>query len=229
MKKKKLRPGALALRNIKQHKKQYTAMAAGIILALVFASGFLYFFYCYRASAEILRGEEYGLEDCIIMHTNEKAVDDLQAQGMLINALNDFESRMDYRYVPGVEQFLDELRAGDYPAAIVTSSNRDKMRNVYRAHPEIKSLFTHIFTGEDFTRSKPAPDCYLLGMEVFGTLPERTFIFEDSFNGLQAAKDSGGKVIALATTNSRQDVSPYADLVIDDFVGMSLPLLFQML
>ena len=83
MKKKKLRPGALALRNIKQHKKQYTAMAAGIILALVFASGFLYFFYCYRASAEILRGEEYGLEDCIIMHTNEKAVDDLQAQGMM--------------------------------------------------------------------------------------------------------------------------------------------------
>lgn len=155
--------------------------------------------------------------------------DDLQAQGMLTNALNDFESRMDYRYVPGVEQFLEELRAGDYPAAIVTSSNRDKMRNVYRAHPEIKSLFTHIFTGEDFTRSKPAPDCYLLGMEVFGTLPERTFIFEDSFNGLQAAKDSGGKVIALATTNSRQDVSPYADLVIDDFVGMSLPLLFQMM
>ena len=83
MKKKKLRPGALALRNIKQHKKQYAAMAAGIILALVFASGFLYFFYCYRASAEILRGEEYGLEDCIIMHTNEKAVDDLQAQGMM--------------------------------------------------------------------------------------------------------------------------------------------------
>ena len=143
--------------------------------------------------------------------------------------LYDFEAGMKFEYIPGAYEFLVYLKDRGYPTAIVTSSNRDKMRNVYRAHPEIKSLFTHIFTGEDFTRSKPAPDCYLLGMEVFGTLPERTFIFEDSFNGLQAAKDSGGKVIALATTNSRQDVSPYADLVIDDFVGMSLPLLFQML
>ena len=155
--------------------------------------------------------------------------DNLPLQKEIRDRLYRLEREMDYRYVPGVEAFLSELKSAGYPAAVVTSSNRDKMRNVYRAHPEIKSLFTHIFTGEDFIRSKPAPDCYLLGMEVFGTLPERTFIFEDSFNGLQAAKDSGGKVIALATTNSRQDVSPYADLVIDDFVGMSLPLLFQML
>lgn len=144
-------------------------------------------------------------------------------------ALNDFESRMEYPYVPGVERFLEELRTGGYPAAIVTSSDRSKMRNVYRAHPEIRSLFADIFTAEDFSRSKPAPDCYMLGMEAYGTLPERTFIFEDSFNGLQAAKDSGGKVIALATTNSRSDVSPYAELVIDDFTGLPLPYLLQML
>ena len=83
MNKKKLRPGTLALRNLKRHKRQYAAMVTGIILALVFASGFLYFFYCYRASAEILRNEEYGLEDCIIMHTNEEAIKQLQSQDMI--------------------------------------------------------------------------------------------------------------------------------------------------
>lgn len=83
MNKKKLHPGTLALRNLKRHKRQYAAMVTGIILALVFASGFLYFFYCYRASAEILRNEEYGLEDCIIMHTNEEAIKQLQSQDMI--------------------------------------------------------------------------------------------------------------------------------------------------
>lgn len=83
MAQKMLRPGTLALRNLKRHKKQYAAMVTGIILALVFASGFLYFFYCYRASAEVLRNEEYGLEDCIIMHTNEEAIKQLQSQDMI--------------------------------------------------------------------------------------------------------------------------------------------------
>lgn len=59
-------------------------------------------------------------------------------------------------------------------------------------------------------------------MNVFGTLPGNTFIFEDSFNGLQAAKDSGGNVIALATTNAREDVAPYAGLVIDNFIGLTV-------
>lgn len=83
MAQKMLRPGTLALRNLKRHKRQYAATVTGIILALVFASGFLYFFYCYRASAEILRNEEYGLEDCIIMHTNEEAIKQLQSQDMI--------------------------------------------------------------------------------------------------------------------------------------------------
>ena len=41
-------------------------------------------------------------------------------------------------------------------------------------------------------------------------------------NGLQAAKDSGGNVIALATTNAREDVAPYAGLVIDNFIALTV-------
>ena len=91
--------------------------------------------------------------------------------------LDVFEREMDYSYIPGAEEFLEDLKRRGCPAAIVTSSDRSKMRNVYMAHPEIKSLVTHIFTGEDFTRSKPFPDCYIMGMNVFGTLPGNTFIF----------------------------------------------------
>lgn len=146
---------------------------------------------------------------------NETARKDIQER------LDRYEGEMSYEYVPGVEDFLRALAGNGIPRAIVTSSNRAKMEHVYRVHPEIRDMFTHIFTGEDFTRSKPAPDCYLLGMKTYGTAPEATFIFEDSFSGLQAAKDSGGNVIALATTNSREAVAPYAGLVIDDFKGLA--------
>ena len=148
---------------------------------------------------------------------------DIEAQDSIRDSLYRLEREMDYTYVPGMERFLGELVAGGYGTAIVTSSNRDKMENVYRVHPEIRKMFSRIFTGEDFARSKPAPDCYLLGMEFFGSRPEDTFIFEDSLNGLRSARDSGGNVIALATTCGRDAVAPYSGLVIDDFTGTEVP------
>ena len=42
-------------------------------------------------------------------------------------------------------------------------------------------------------------------MEVFGTTPDTTYVFEDSFNGLKAGMASGATVIGVATTNSREE------------------------
>ena len=146
-------------------------------------------------------------------------------QRELTDGINDFERNMSYEYIPDAKEFIESVAASGMPRAIVTSSNRAKMENVYRARPEILKLFDRIFTGEDFTRSKPAPDCYLKGMEEFGVSAGRTFIFEDSISGLQAAKDSGGNVIGLATTNPENVIAPYAGLVTDDFKGISIEML----
>ena len=135
--------------------------------------------------------------------------------------LNLFEKDMAYEYLPGVQDFLVELRRHNVKIALVTSSNDEKMENVYRTHPEFKEQFDRILTGGMFKRSKPAPDCFLLGMEIFGTVPENSFVFEDSFHGLQAGRSSGAKVIGLATTNSREAIAGKADYIIDDFTGMT--------
>lgn len=153
--------------------------------------------------------------------------DDPAATDSIRSRLDRFESEMDYAYIPGADAFLDEIHRSGQPMAIFTNSNKVKMTNVYRAHPEILRMFKRIFTGEDFPRPKPAPDCYLAGMAFFGTAPEDTFIFEDSFNGLMAARDSGGHVTALATTNPHEAVAPYAGLVIDDFRGFGLEKLYD--
>lgn len=140
-----------------------------------------------------------------------------ELQEKITGALDRFEREMPYDFIPGAMEFIRDIKEKGIPVAVVTSSNRKKMENVYAKHPGFKGIFDRIFTGEDFTRSKPAPDCYLLGMKALGAEPRSTVIFEDSFSGLRAAKDSGGYVVGLATTNSREDVAEFADLVIDDF------------
>ena len=128
---------------------------------------------------------------------------------------------MSYEYIPGVEAFIADLREHGAKIAVVTSSNEEKMQNVYNAHPEFKGMVDRILTGEMFARSKPAPDCFLLGMEIFEATPENSYVFEDSFHGLQAGMTSGATVIGLATTNSREAITGKAHYIIDDFTGMT--------
>lgn len=144
-----------------------------------------------------------------------------EVQQEITDGLNVYEKEMSYDYIPGVEAFIADLRKHGAKIAVVTSSNEEKMQNVYNAHPEFKGMVDRILTGEMFAHSKPAPDCFLLGMEIFGTSSENTYVFEDSFHGLQAGMTSGATVIGLATTNSREAITGKAHYIMDDFTEMT--------
>lgn len=143
-------------------------------------------------------------------------------QDEIVARLNDYEAGMSYEYLPGVEDFLKELKAKGIRTAIVTSSNKIKMEQVYQSHPELTEMVDAVLTSEYFSRSKPDPDCFLKGMELLGGTPEDTVVFEDSFHGLTAGRDSGARVVGLATTNRREAIAPLCDMVIDDFTGFTL-------
>lgn len=136
---------------------------------------------------------------------------------LVVEGLNEWEAHMDYPFIPGVKRFIEELRCKDVRTAVVTSSNELKMEHVYQAHPHFKELFDRILTAELFRQSKPDPDCYLLGAEVFGTLPENCVVFEDSFNGLEAGNRAGMTVVGVATTNPAEAIRGKAHCVIPDF------------
>ena len=140
-------------------------------------------------------------------------------QEEITEALNRFEAQMKYEYVPGVVGFMRELHTQGVKIAIVTSSNELKMANVYAVHPELKELVDRILTAEMFTRSKPAPDCFLLGAEVFDTVPENCVVFEDSFHGLEAGNVAGMAVVGLSTTNPAEVIRDKCKLVIPDFTS----------
>ena len=66
-----------------------------------------------------------------------------------VNALlNDFQRDMRYEYFPGTITLLDELKRRNIPLCIVTSSDPDKMRELYHQKPEFSSYFQAIVTGD---------------------------------------------------------------------------------
>ncbi len=136
-------------------------------------------------------------------------------------ALDRFEQGMTYEFIPGVLDFMEDLRRHGVKTAVVTSSNEKKMKSVRRVHPNLDSLFDRILTAEMFKASKPAPDCFLLGMEALGAEPRTTWVFEDSFNGLKAGMASEATVIGVATTNPREAIASLCHAVIDDFRGFT--------
>ena len=144
-----------------------------------------------------------------------------EKQALITRRLDEYEAQMSYNYVPGFEQYIRSLREKGVKTAVVTSSNRPKMEAVYRSHPEFKELFDAILTSEDFSASKPDPDCYLKAAERFGVAPEDCVVFEDSFNGLKSGRAAGMTVVGLATTNAAESIRPLCDRVIHDFTELN--------
>ena len=137
-------------------------------------------------------------------------------------AINEYERNMTYEFIPGARGFLNELRQAGIPTAIVTSSNNQKMSQVYKAHPDLHTLVDAILTSEHFSKSKPDPECFLKGMEMLGGTPESAVVFEDSIHGITAGRAAGAYVTGLATTNKREVIEPLCDMVIDNFSDFSL-------
>lgn len=165
--------------------------------------------------------EQPGLENRIKGQTLDQIFDanfdSPAARADILKRLNIFEAQMEYAYINGVENVMKWLRDKGVATALVTSSNIPKMNCVYRAHPEFKQLFDIVLTSEDFTQSKPHPDCYLKAASILGVAPDKCMVFEDSFNGLRAGWTAGMPVVGLATTNPASKIASLCDVVVEDF------------
>lgn len=138
----------------------------------------------------------------------------------VIRGLYEWEFKMQYRFFPGAEQLLSDLRGHNVKVAVVTSSNQEKMASVSRQMPHFPTLFDRVFTAEDFAQSKPHPDCYLRAASYFRLKPDECVVFEDAFTGLEAGMRAGMFTIGMATTNSRQAIESKCSHVLDSFDGV---------
>jgi beta-phosphoglucomutase-like phosphatase (HAD superfamily) len=75
---------------------------------------------------------------------------------------------------------------------------------------------------DDGARTKPAPDLFLLAAERLGVEPARCVAFEDSPNGVVAARAAGMVVVAVpGPMTTGLDMSA-ADLVVPSLAGIDL-------
>ena len=97
--------------------------------------------------------------------------------------------------VPGVLALLKALRKAGFRTALVTSSRKHMVEQIFRLLP-LAPCFDVVLTAEDTPRHKPDPDPYLLGLDRLVAAPEGAVVFEDSDIGASAAVAAGIPVVA---------------------------------
>lgn len=146
--------------------------------------------------------------------------DTIEIRNNIKKRICDYELTMEYPVFNGVVQFLDYIRAHGFKTAIVTSSDDTKMSYVRAQHPDLVRRFDTIITGSMVKKSKPDPEGYLLAARKLNIPIKDCYVFEDSYQGLEAGIRSGATVIALATTNPREELKKRTSIVIDSFAEL---------
>jgi len=94
---------------------------------------------------------------------------------------------------PGVARLLHEARGAGLRLAVATTTTMENVTALLRATlgPDGATLFECIAAGDMVRAKKPAPDVYQLVLDRMGLAPERCIAFEDTPNGLHAARGAG--------------------------------------
>ena len=164
---------------------------------------------------------EYLIKGTTLTQIFDTYFPDPQWQVEITEGLNAYEAQMKYEFYPGALDFIADLKRNGVKCAVVTSSNIPKMESVKRQIPQFDSLFDKVLTAEDFTASKPAPDCYLLGAKAFEADIDECVVFEDAYTGLQAGMASGIFTIGLPTGHTKEEIKDKCNYVLEGFEGMT--------
>lgn len=112
---------------------------------------------------------------------------------------------------PGIARLIDEARAAGVRLAIATTTSPPNVAALLHATlgAAAGDWFEVIVAGDAVARKKPFPDAYELALAKLGLSPVTCIAFEDSTNGLRAARGAG-----LATV-----VTPSLYTANEDFDG----------
>lgn len=98
--------------------------------------------------------------------------------------------------MPGVVEALEFFKAKNIPTALASSSPLrliERLISFYR----IEQYFSVVRSAEFEANGKPAPDVFLTTAKALNIAPENCLVFEDSHNGVLAAKAAGMRCVAV--------------------------------
>ena len=138
---------------------------------------------------------EYWYKNCIGRHYKDFLADINITDEKILKEIHRLKKQCYKNYLKYAKENqhlfeIIELIRPVYYVALVTTASKKNVEDILNTFGKIQT-FDRIFTQEDVTKMKPAPEGYLKAMTYFNIAPKDTIIFEDSETGLEAAKLSG--------------------------------------
>ena len=108
---------------------------------------------------------------------------------------------------PGIARLIAEAQAAALPLAIATTTTPANLDALLRAPfgPAWRTRFAAICDAGTTRAKKPAPDVYLDVLRQLGLKGPDCVAFEDSENGLRAARAAGVPTVVTPTAYTSQD------------------------
>lgn len=129
----------------------------------------------------------------------------------------------------GAADFLNALKLLGKKIAVASTTTKKQYsiyenlnQNMIKKAP-LKKLVDSVVLCEDVVRKKPDPEAYVLAMQKLGAKPEECIVFEDSLNGVMAAKTAGIEVCSVydASAHNEQDIiEKIADYKVESFAEL---------
>jgi HAD superfamily hydrolase (TIGR01509 family) len=123
---------------------------------------------------------------------------------------------------PGVEEYFAEAERLGLKTAVVSSSDDDWIERHLGRLGRLEGLDAIVAANGDTQRAKPRPDLYLDALDRLGLTPEEGIAFEDSPNGVTAAKAAGLACVAVPNPITATLALDDADLVLDSLADVPL-------
>jgi beta-phosphoglucomutase-like phosphatase (HAD superfamily) len=120
--------------------------------------------------------------------------------------------------IKGAGDFIRHLTDIGLRQGLATSSH-SHLCELKIGHRGWRERFAAVVCGDDaeLQNSKPAPDIFLLCAARMGVNPASTVAFEDSRNGIEAARAAGMFVIGIESIYTTPEDLVAADLTVPDF------------
>lgn len=154
------------------------------------------------AGKENLVLEKAKLIDYVHGRTTQETIDKLfynsspEFKKDITNAAHAFDLAMRPKLIKGLRDFLNLLLTNFNKVGLVTSAPQQRVKEMLDFN-SVYNYFSCIVTSDDFKKSKPDPEPYLIGAKRFNVSPSECLVFEDSNSGISSAISAGTYVIAL--------------------------------
>ena len=121
----------------------------------------------------------------------------------------------------GVREILEEAGSHRLRVAVASSSSLEWVESHLR-RLGLDGFFSYLSCFDGSCSAKPYPDLYLRALDALGVPAHHCVAFEDSHNGLLAAKAAQLRCVVVPTPMTRHMDFSLADLVVRDLGGQSL-------